>query len=223
MNQLFKFHSKLIVRTPALAFQPENISEAKLKEICGETWFQEAIYLASPDLYRMSLDWIAGKVFEKKKEQKLVASLCKYYSRMMSRCTPYGLFAACSVVEWGKENNVVLQSQKRQTRFDMHFSCALSQELVKNPIIKKQLTYYPNTSIYQIGDELRYIEYQYVDGKRMHQISAVTDSEYLQKILQLSKNGASYTDLIHTIIDDEISTEEAQSFINQLRAEHHRR
>ncbi|MFY7911754.1 MAG: lantibiotic dehydratase [Emticicia sp.] len=218
MQTLYHFHKKLIVRTPALPFKPENITEAKLKEICAETWFQEAIYLASPDLYRMSLDWIAGKVFEKKKEQKLVVSLCKYYSRMMSRCTPYGLFAACSVLEWGKENNVVLQSQKRQTRFDMHFSCALAQELVKNPIVKEQLTYYPNTSIYQIGDELRYIEYQYIDGKRMHQISAVTDSEYLQKVLQLSKNGATYADLIHIIIDDEISTEEAQPFIDQLIA-----
>lgn len=218
MNQLFKFHSNLIVRTPALPFRPENISEAKLKEICAETWFQEAIYLASPDLYLMSLDWIAGKVFEKKKEQKLVVSLCKYYSRMMSRCTPYGLFAACSVVEWGDENNVVFNEKTRQTRFDMHFACALAQELIKNPIVKEQLTYYPNTSIYQIGDELRYIEYQYIDGKRMHQISAVTDSEYLQKVLQLSKNGATYTDLIHAIIDDEITTEDAQPFINQLIA-----
>lgn len=218
MKNHYHFHKNLIVRTPALPFQPENISEAKLKEICAETWFQEAIYLASPDLYRMSLDWIAGKVFEKKKEQKLVASLCKYYSRMMSRCTPYGLFAACSVVEWGKENNVVFNGEARQTRFDMHFSCALAQELLKNPVVKGQLTYYPNTSIYQIGDELRYIEYQYIDGKRMHQISAVTDSEYLQKILQLSKSGATYTDLIHAIIDDEISTEEAQPFIDQLIA-----
>lgn len=218
MNQNLKFHKNLIVRTPALAFQPENITEAKLKEICAETWFQEAIYLASPDLYGMSLDWIAGKVFEKKKEQKLVASLCKYYSRMMSRCTPYGLFAACSVLEWGEENNVIFNEKTRQTRFDMHFSCALAHELVKNPVVKEQLTYYPNTSIYQIGDELRYIEYQYVDGKRMHQISAVTDSQYLQKVLQLSKNGASYTGLIHAIIDDEISTEEAQPFIDQLIA-----
>ncbi len=218
MQNHYKFHSNLIVRTPALPFQPENISEAKIKEICGETWFQEAIYLASPDLYRMSLDWMAGKVFEKKKEQKLVASLCKYYSRMMSRCTPYGLFAACSVVEWGDENNVVFNEKTRQTRFDMHFSCALAQELVKNPTVKEQLNYYPNTSIYQIGDELRYIEYQYIDGKRMHQISAVTDSEYLQKILQSSKNGAAYTDLIHAIIDDEISIEEAQPFIDELIA-----
>lgn len=218
MKNHYHFHKKLIVRTPALPFQPENISEAKLKEICAETWFQEAIYLASPDLYRMSLDWIAGKLFEKKKEQKLVASLCKYYSRMMSRCTPYGLFAACSVVEWGEVNNVVFNEKTRQTRFDMHFSCALAQELVKNPVIKEHLTYYPNTSIYQIGDELRYIEYQYIDGKRMHQISAVTDSEYLQKVLQLSKNGASYTDLIHAIIDDEVTAEEAQPFIDQLIA-----
>lgn len=218
MQNHYDFHSKLIVRTPALPFQPENLSKAKLKEICAETWFQEAIYLASPDLYRMSLDWIAGKVFEKKKEQKLVASLCKYYSRMMSRCTPYGLFAACSVVEWSDENNIVFNEKTRQTRFDMHFSCALAQKLVKNLIVKEQLTYYPNTSIYQIGDELRYIEYQYVDGKRMHQISAVTDSEYLQKILQLSKNGVTYTDLIHAIIDDEITTEDAQSFIDQLIA-----
>lgn len=136
----------------------------------------------------------------------------------MSRCTPYGLFATCSVVEWGEVNNVFFNEKTRQTRFDMHFSCALAQELVKNPVIKEHLTYYPNTSIYQIGDELRYIEYQYVDGKRMHQISAVTDSEYLQKILQLSKSGATYTDLIHAIIDDEISTEEAQPFIDQLIA-----
>jgi len=218
MQAHYKFHKNLVLRTPALPFQPENISEAKLKEICAETWFQEAIYLASPDLHRMSLDWIAGKVFEKKKEQKLVASLCKYYSRMMSRCTPYGLFAACSVVEWGDESNIVFNEKTRQTRFDMHFSCALAQELVKNPVIKEQLIYYPNTSIYQIGDELRYIEYQYVDGKRIHQISAVTDSEYLQKILQLSKNGASYTDLIQAIVDDEITTEEAQPFIDQLIA-----
>jgi thiopeptide-type bacteriocin biosynthesis protein len=218
MNQHYKFHSNLIVRTPALPFQPENISEAKLKEICAETWFQEAIYLASPDLYRMNLDWIAGKIFEKRKEQKLITSLCKYYSRMMSRSTPYGLFAACSVVEWGDENNIIFKEKKRQTRFDMHFSCALAQELVKKSVIKEQLTYYPNTSIYQIGDELRYIEYQYIDGKRMHQISAVSDSDYLQKILDLSKNGTSYTALIDVLIDDEISIEESQTFIDELIA-----
>ena len=46
----------------------------------------------------------------------------------------------------------------------------------------------------------------------------MTDSEYLQKVLQLSKNGATYTDLIHAIIDDEISIEDAQPFIDELIA-----
>lgn len=64
MKNHYYFHKNLIVRTPALPFQPENISEVKLKETCAETWFQEAIYLASPDLYRMSLEWINGKTFE---------------------------------------------------------------------------------------------------------------------------------------------------------------
>lgn len=218
MQNHYKFYKKLVLRTPALPFQPENINEVKLKEICAETWFQEAIYLASPDLHRMSLEWVHGKVFEPRKQAKLIASLTKYYSRMMSRCTPYGLFAACSVVEWGDKNNVIFNEKTRQTRFDMHFSCALAQELVKNPVIKEQLNYYPNTSIYQIGDELRYIEYQYIDGKRMHQISAVSDSEYLQKILDLSKNGTSYTALIDVLIDDEISIEESQTFIDELIA-----
>ncbi len=43
MQNHYKFHKNLIVRTPALPFKPENITEAKLKEICAETWFQEAI------------------------------------------------------------------------------------------------------------------------------------------------------------------------------------
>jgi lantibiotic biosynthesis protein len=218
MQNYYQFHPKLVLRTPKLPFEPQNITEEKIKQIVNEKWFQEAIFLASPDLFRMAMDWINGVTFEPRKQEKLLASLTKYYSRMMSRCTPYGLFAACSVVEWGNENKIIVDEQNlyRSTRLDMHFSCALAQNLVKNQIIRQNLLYYPNSSIYQIGDEVRYVDYQYVNGKRSHQISAVNDSEYLQKILTLCRQGANYHSLIEILIDDEISHEESEVFINDL-------
>ena len=94
------FLKHLIVRTPSFPFN-DDISEEFLIKLLDNAKFIEALYLASPVLYQEAINWKEGKITDSKKLQKIPISLGKYYLRMCSRCTPFGLFAGCGVVEWG--------------------------------------------------------------------------------------------------------------------------
>ncbi len=210
------FHKNLIVRTPSLPFS-DNISEEFLLQFLDNPAFAEAVYLASPVLFQEATNWKEGKLTDIKKIKKVQFSLGKYYSRMCSRCTPFGLFAGVGVVEWGEETNLeIAENTARNTRLDMHYAGALAQRLSEIPEIKFSLKYYTNSSVYQIGEEIRYVEYKYVDGKRNHQISAITWSEYIQLVLDLTKSGAKISEIVPHLLEDEISEEDATGFIEQL-------
>ncbi|MEA5401533.1 lantibiotic dehydratase [Arcicella sp. DC2W] len=216
MSNSYQFLKKIILRTPTLPFA-DDISEDFLKTLLNHPPFLEALYLASPVLFNEAQLWKDGNITDVKKAQKIVFSLCKYYSRMCSRCTPFGLFAGCSVVEWSDETALKIASEKRRsTRLDMHYAGALAQSLSEIPFIKSHLLYFPNSSIYQIGQEIRYVEYKYVDGKRTHQISAFEWSEYIALVLDACKKGAKMSEIVPLLIDDDISEEDALGFIEQL-------
>lgn len=210
------FLNQLIVRTPSLPFN-DDISEEFLKQLLDNPVFVEALYLASPILLQEAINWREGKITDPKKLQKIPISLGKYYLRMCSRCTPFGLFAGCGVAEWSDETNLKLSSKKsRKTRLDMHFTGALAQKLAEIPEIKYSLKFSPNSSVYRVGEDIRYIEYNYVDGQRKHQISAITWSEYIQLVLDMCKFGKTIQEIIPDLIDDEISKEDATAFVEEL-------
>lgn len=216
MSNTYQFLKKIIIRTPTLAFF-DDISEDFLIKLLDNPTFSEALYLASPILFNEAQLWKDGKITEGKKAQKIVFSLSKYYLRMCSRSTPFGLFAGCSVAEWSTETALIISSEKRRsTRLDMHYAGALAQSISELPVVKSQLRYFPNSSIYQIGNEIRYIEYKYINGARSHQISAFEWSEYIAMVLELCKKGAKLAEITPHLIDEEITEEEALGFVEQL-------
>ena len=185
----YVFHSGLILRTPAFPFVPAQSGEGAEKML-NDTYFLEAIYLASPVLYDECIKLMNGQVTEEKERTKILQSAMKYWQRMYSRCTPFGLFSGCSTARWNEgETSIVINEHNRQrhTRLDMHFLCALSQHLATLPEIKSRLKFFPNNSWYKTSDEIRYIEYKYVNSARHHQISAAACSDYLEDILQQIK------------------------------------
>lgn len=103
-----------------------------------------------------------------------------------------------------------------QTRLDMNYLCALALDITKHKEVKDKLKYYPNSSNYAIGDQLRYVEYKYINSRRVHHIVAVDNSEYLHLVLNKAKAGAFVKDLAEQLVDDEISFEEAGEFISEL-------
>lgn len=199
----------------------KSISEEKLLEVYRNPVIDEALFLASPDLHRQLHEWLEGNLTDKKKVERLHYALMRYLLRMSTRPTPFGLFAGYNVGKWTDETNVLLPPQEeytRHTRLDMNYLCALAQDLAKHPVIKENIKHYPNSSIYKVGEQLRYVEYRYRNTRRTHHIVAVDHSDYLQLILDTAAKGAYLNDLAKLLVDDEITLEEAREFIEELLA-----
>ena len=209
---------------------------------------QEAIFLASPVLYEEIGKYLSGYLTKEKDVEKMKNSVLRYYSRMCSRCTPFGLFAGFSLGRLDDETmrqfndkmidiestprlplvtrNVsrvtlpALSHYRRYTRLDMHYLCALAQDMGKKHEIQREAKYYPNSSLYVLGDKLRYVEYFYKNSKRIHQISSVDFSEYLGEILTFAQKGAFFAELSSLVIEmlpeENLNTEDALNYIKEL-------
>ncbi|MCD2258057.1 lantibiotic dehydratase family protein [Psychroserpens luteolus] len=222
----YKNFSSYVLRSPLLTFDfykqitaKEHISDEQFKGFCSDVRVKEAIFLASPALSNAINRWINGEIENVKDVDKLKFSILKYLSRMSSRCTPFGLFAGCSIGTFSDETNISLNSiedHKRHTRLDMNYLVALSQDLTKIEHVKKQLLFFPNTSIYKIANQLRYIEYKYIKGKRYHYIISVDHTSYLDQVLTLAKTGAKLKDLANVLVCKEVTEDEAYGYVEQL-------
>jgi len=214
----YKIFNKYILRTPFLAFDDvDGLNIKKIRKLCCESEISEAIFLASPELHQEMIKYLERD--HKTTDEKLVFSLMKYLLRMGSRCTPFGLFSGCSVGELGTKTNIDLKKRidyKRVTRLDMNYLCALSQKLESDKEIRNELFYFPNTSLYQIGDEMRYVEYRYVNTERKHFLISIDASDFITEILKKSENGISINELALFIVDSEISLSVAIDFVHEL-------
>jgi hypothetical protein len=226
----YSFFEEYVVRSPLFSrrnFQEkadkDEFSQNELKEICEDLVFQEAIYLASPNLYKELKNWLdSEKELSSSQHQKLKNTILKYYTRMSTRCTPFGLFSGVGLGKFNNQiendklsDNIKLQSV-RDTKLDMHLLVSLAKTLEKNPNIRNQLLYSPNNSIYKIGKKIRYVEYEYKNGKREYIISSAPLSEELSQILNFSKQGKTISQIAEVLISEEITHEEVKEFLEEL-------
>ena len=222
----YQIFNNYCVRTPLFSFsyykkiiQKDTLDDNDFKEMLNNTIFREAVFLASPELYAQIVKWEKGDLLDLKKIEKLQFSILKYITRISTRCTPFGLFATCGVGEFGLDTNIQLNKTnkyKRHTRFDTTFLNQLFQELLKNPVTKENVLFYPNTSIYKIGNHYRYVEYTIEKKSRNYALEGLVYSEYLETILQEAQKGKTISELAIYLINDEITKEDAVDFINQL-------
>ncbi|WP_338648515.1 lantibiotic dehydratase family protein [Flavobacterium sp. KS-LB2] len=222
----YKIFNNYVLRSPLFSFSEykkftsqKTISDRNFKILCQNKIFREALFLASPSFFKEMDKWVEGEIEDSDSSSKIKSTILKYYSRMSSRCTPFGLFSGCSVGEFDESTHIELDNvvnYKRHTRLDMHYLVALSQDLIKNVKIKSEILFYPNTSAYEAGDKLRYVEYSYVNGIRKHDMMAVDSSEYLDRILDKAKEGCLLIDLAKELVAEDITLSDAIEFIEAL-------
>ena len=72
----YQFFDEFVVRTPVFSYKTfieqvgkKNITESELKKIYSDAFFQEAVYLASPYLYKEFRKWLLSekKLLRKKR------------------------------------------------------------------------------------------------------------------------------------------------------------
>ncbi|ADB40692.1 lantibiotic dehydratase [Spirosoma linguale] len=224
MNSLFDF---FVLRRPVypltklLTLQKNllnNSLDSLLREWYTDPLAQEAIYVASPGLYKRFQQWRAGETLSE--QTKLLDTLFKYAIRMSTRCTPYGLFAGCSVGDFhdqfsrlspGRSNTLVTHS-----RLDMECLMAIRDWLLGQSVVRNELIFYPNSSLYKVGRNHRYIEQQWEGQQRRYFISAVETDEALDSLLTTARMGVTIPYLVDFLGQMGAETIEAESYVDQL-------
>ncbi|MEL6561286.1 MAG: lantibiotic dehydratase family protein [Bacteroidota bacterium] len=216
----YKSLDSYVVRTPVLSIaELSGITEEHIQKLCKTPFISEAIYTASPDLHSKMTRYLKGD--DDVQDDKLVYTLLKYIVRMSSRCTPFGLFSGCALGEFAEVTKVELNNlefHKRFSRLDMNYLGALTQNIEADPVVREQLLYYKNSSLYLLRDQLRYIEFRYFNAARKHYTVSIDHSHYTEAVLNRCSNGATIRELAALIpaMDPEISMEDATWFVNEL-------
>jgi thiopeptide-type bacteriocin biosynthesis protein len=215
------FFPPLILRCPAKPFE-KSVTTPLPAELLNDTALMEAIHMASPALYEQCLKYQSGSITDPRKQQKVTNAIIKYYNRMRSRPTPFGLFSGCTVLQWGERDNIALTTDKwvRHIRFDTDFLCKLVQQLEALPEVRHQLYYRFNSSMYQVGNEYRYYEYILENNQRKYQISSVDTSPLLSALTDQCKCSAVQFDaLCRQVMEMEsVSHAEATAYIDEMIA-----
>lgn len=214
----YSFTKTAIVRTP-LEEKQTNLTWEKIQEIFSKNENREALFLGSPNIYKALVAWEKGEMFQKEEELKnLKGSLYKYASRLSNRSTPFGMFATVAPVTMGANTNLDIENStlKRVTKYDMYFLGNLMPIICQNDAIKKALKYYSNNSMYKVFDKFRYVEYYFKENVRFHKISEVDFTEYLDLIFNKARKGASIEEMANLLIGEDISKEDAISFLDTL-------
>ena len=214
---------EFIHRSPLLPLEIDKLTEDHLSSLFEKDYIREALYLASPEVYSELIKLYNSEIKDIKTRNKLIVSFTKYVLRMQSRCTPYGLFAGCTLGYHSQKTSINYKGVHfpnetiiRHTRLDMVFITSLVTWLNTIPIVRKHAKYFPNNSLYKVGNNLRYVEYKISKTTKLYQLTNIQRSDYIEKILISSRSGMTITELGKTIVDKDITLHEAVEFIEEL-------
>jgi thiopeptide-type bacteriocin biosynthesis protein len=215
---------------------------ARLDALATRPEVLEAVFVASPSLADALEIW--RREPDGKKGQRAERALVRYFLRMASRATPFGMFSGTSTVllapavgQEGVAPPTLLTLEpraayRRHTRLDMDYLFALCEELERDPAMRRELRYRPNSSLYRAAGRLRYAEARLEDKVRSHHLVAVESADYLEATLERARGGARAADLAAALVttaaatdpadtaaadgDFEISREDADAFLGEL-------
>ncbi|MEW6995947.1 lantibiotic dehydratase [Colwelliaceae bacterium MEBiC 14330] len=174
-------------------------SVEQLHTHCKKPEFLEAIFLASPSLHARIVDFlIKNQTTDKKIASKLYKTVIKYIIRMSSRPTPFGLFSGICLGEITEKTKLISNNPGhdcRKTRLDMFYLNGLKDYYSQTNAQSSLLKYTVNQSIYNIGDEYRYIEAYRSKNSQEYRLSAIEVDDYSQFIVEQATKAKSFEQL----------------------------
>lgn len=189
--------------------------EAELTGLFLQPLLQEAIYLASPALHAAFLTALQN---EGKAADKNLATLYKYLIRMCTRATSYGLFAGFTTGRFSDYTAINFNETRpfsRFTRLDGAIAGDIADYYKKQDHILNQVLFYPSSSLYTIGDTVRFVERINSPEGPKNLLSGILVDPMLKKILAASVKGASLKQLI-TVLSAQTTKAHAKQYLMAL-------
>lgn len=182
-----------------------NKDKFLLKKFFSNEYFLKAIYIASKPLYFAYEKWVnSSGVVDSQSEKRLIKSLYKYYVRMCSRPTPFGLFAGVSFGDISdKKSRIELADNHLLPIYDYDLRAleAINDFVTKNnKIVENNKLYYTNNTIYKFLDKYRFLDYNKSNHKKKYILSQISSSDFLDYVIQLANDGIKINELIEKLL-----------------------
>jgi len=195
-----------------------DASHAALQAWVRDPLVRAAIYLASPSLSERLADWFrqpSDAAFD-----ALRAALFRYFVRMTSRATPFGLFASISLGRVGSGAFEIgpREALRRQTWLDLGYVYPLVAQTVASREARLALNYVPNSTLISTDDGWRYVEETVEKDRRRRDLVRVQPSDILDRVLTSAPQSANFDALIDVIMGQapDVERADAVEYLNQL-------
>jgi thiopeptide-type bacteriocin biosynthesis protein len=191
---------------------------ARLRARVLDPALREALFVASPSLDQAIDQWLGGA-----DPSNVTGILTRYFSRLASRATPFGLFATSAVgtiVPGAGLRCAPDATLVRHTRLDMEYVCALAGALERRPETRARLRFTPSNSLYERAGQLRYIEARVdpVTRERRNDLVAIEATTAVREVLREAAAGATPAALATALASSRprVTAEEAAAFVDSL-------
>ena len=193
----------------------------RLQALLGRPEVADAIFLASPDIMESLDAWRRDP--DSKKGRRTEQGLVRYFLRMVTRPTPFGLFSGCTPGRVGERTRLALTERggyRRHSRLDMDYLYALCEHLARIPGIRGELTFRPNSTLYEAAGRLRFAESRVAGRLRTYHLVAFDAFDALRDTLQRARGGARLRELAEALVasdpEGEITIEDAEAFLDDV-------
>ncbi len=150
----------------------------------------EAIFLASRPLALALQGWEPARSTPER--QRLERSLLRYVARMSGRATPFALFGAWTparVEGLAAPITDLRRVERRVTRVSLAALLGVAERIRNTPDLEPQLRYFPNASVYRLGNLLRWMERAGLSGEFRSKLVDAEVSEWVELARETCRPG----------------------------------
>jgi thiopeptide-type bacteriocin biosynthesis protein len=191
-----------------------------LEDLFADLVFQLAIFTASRDLYYQFLNLKSSGYQDRKDTRKFFLTFYKYFSRMCTRPTPYGLFAGITSAKIsGEPTNIEFDTDKLKPKCELNIHTVTTTIRTLNPLNKafvSRVNYTGNKTIYTLGDRLFYVEQFNKGNYWASNLTSLRYTEFVRAALAAAMHGATLMEIAESLPDPQIDLGRKLAFVNSL-------
>ena len=191
---------------------------ARLRERVREPLFEEALAVASRSMLTGLRRWEDAPLTRTGAAAE--RGLLKYLSRTTTRCTPFGLMSGVGAGVVTKDQGTRLavgdpHGHRRHVRADAQLVLDLASRLLTPGRVELGLKYYPNSTLYRLGEMYRYYESPRHAYSAEGRLMSVRGAPVLDELIDRSAAGLELEDMIAVVKnhEDEADREEILAFL----------